>query len=246
MPLCPNCQADNLEGVRFCERCGHALRRRPRWMVPAIGAVVVVVLAGTAVAVLALRGDGPEREPAASGSSPTSTPPPSPSPTATGPVELEESFPEFAIGSRVNFWVNPGPSRDDTCVVNLFRFQGIGKARGAFRSDCSDWESPGYDIYFFEVIVHNTSDESFKLRLESLSLVDRNGNEHRPVNLKARALFPEFFLGKKERIRSDDEIQRWVTFRATSDFVPKELHLRDGQETLIIVFEGKLVRNGPG
>jgi hypothetical protein len=246
MPVCPNCQADNPEGGRFCERCGQRLRRRPTWVVPAIAAVAVGVLAGTAVAVLALRGDGPEQESRASRSSPGSAPSPSPSPTATGPVELEASFPEFVIGSRVNFWVNPGPSRDDTCAVNLFRFQGIGKARGAFRSDCSDWDSPGYDLYFFEVIVHNTSEESFTLRLERLSLVDRNGKEHQPVNLKARALFPEFFLGKKERIRSDEEIQRWVTFRANSDFVPKELHLRDGQERLIIVFDGKLVRNAPG
>ena len=246
MPVCPSCQADNPAGARFCERCGHAFRRRPNWVVPVIVAAAVIVVAGSAVTLLALRDEGPEEESAAPGSSPTSTPSPSPSPTAAGPVELEESFPQFVIGARISFWVNPLPSRDDACVVNLFRFRGIGQARGAFRSNCSDWDSPGYDLYFFEVIVTNKTDRAFTLRPENLTLVDRDGKKHRPVYVKERALFPEFFLGRKERVRSDEQLQRWVTFRADPDFVPKELHLRDGSETLIIVFDGKLVRNPPG
>ena len=245
MPLCPNCQADNLEGVRFCERCGHRLRRRPNWVVPAISAVAVLIVAGAAVAFAALRGDGPEQEPSASRSSPGSTPSPSPSPTATGPVELEASFPEFVIGSRVNFWVNPGPSKDDKCVVNLFRFEGIGKARGAFRSECSDWAGSGRDIYLFSVTVINRSDERVPVALKRFVLVDRKGGRHRPMDLRDEALFPENFLRPKQTVRTDTEVDGYVVFDADPDFVPRELSYRDGTETLTIVFEGKVVRNPP-
>jgi hypothetical protein len=242
--VCPKCQAENVEGAQFCERCGHALTRRPRWVLPAIVGGVVVALAGAvvAVAVVILGGNGSE-DVAARRSSPTPTP--SQSPTQTGPVEAEASFPRYVPGTRINFWLNPGPSRDPECVVNLFRYQGLGKGRGAFKSECSDWDSPGYDIYFFSVMVHNTSKGPFTLRRDRFTLVDRKEKEHHPVNLKERALFPRFFLGRQEKLRTDEEVQLWVTFKADPQFVPKELRYRDGEETLIILFEGKMLSNPP-
>jgi hypothetical protein len=241
---CPRCGAENAEEARFCERCGNRFARRPRWILPAALAVAVLALAGAAVASLTLGQEAPEEGASSPGASPTPTP--SATETPAGPTEIRESFgPHFILGRRLSFSLDDlGTSRDD-CVTNVFRFQGIGKKRGAYVSDCSDWARAGRDIYLFSVRFLNRTEERLRIERNKFVLVDRNGKRHRPIDVRDEALFPEAFLAKTETVRTDEKIDGWVVFDADPDFVPQELSYRDRAETLTFVFEGKVIRNPP-
>ena len=244
MQVCSNCQAENEEGVRYCERCGRALGRPPRRTrvaLPLILAVVVLALAGAGLAALTLAGDGTAVDMSAGGPVTAPAPSPSPSPAATGPVELTESFGRFLYGSRVNYWVVE-LSRDDECVINGFRSQGIGRLRGAYKSDCSDWERAGFDIYFFRVIVKNKSEERITFERSDLSLRDRKGKVHRPIDVREHTLFPEEFVPNKSRIPPGGELEGWLIFDGKGDYLPDSLTYREGDEILTQTFDGRVTR----
>jgi hypothetical protein len=146
---------------------------------------------------------------------------------------------ETTIGERLIFgvyWLKFPTSR---CRIHTFKALGD-KPRGAFESNCSDWEASGKDILLFEVGLKNTSSHAVTLGLQNLVLQSRDGRSFAPVNVRSEAKFPTGFLNETQKLPPGAKWVGWVTFDGrVTGMVPSSLNYIDGKQTLRQTFDGK-------
>ena len=99
---------------------------------------------------------------------------------------------------------------DDRCRVHTFTWNG--KEKGAYDSDCSDWESSGKDILIFLVGFENTSDKAVTLVYRNLVLESRDSRTFGPVNVRSDADFPPNFMNERQKLPPGGEWSGYVTF----------------------------------
>jgi hypothetical protein len=177
---------------------------------------------------------------------PTTTPPttetPRPSPSKTPARQQPEvkglfSDYEWIKGEQLAFGVGRLPHGGD-CTVHTYTVEN--KPRGAYQSDCSSWESDGYDILIFYVALKNLEDRATTFNVRNFVLVARDGRSFGPVDVRSKAGTPPNFLPETGKILPHTDVLGYLTFdgRATG-VVPARVSYVDGDQTLTVVFNGK-------
>lgn len=221
--------------------------RRPKGFV--VGLVVGLLVAsavGLAIYV-GSRGTRPGQADSSSVTpSPSLTPSPSPNPSpepASPPTLVRNTFNEAkspSVGGRLSFesyWMDPPHFPESGCTTHTYTYKS--KTHGAFESDCSDWESRGYDILIFFVGVRNISDQAVTLHLRDFVLQSRDGRTFGPVNVRSNAAFPTSFLSETQKLPPKARWVGYVTFDGrVTGMVPASISYIDGKQTLKQIFHG--------
>lgn len=202
-----------------------------------VALVAAVVAVGT---VLALNDGG-----AKTAASPTASASPSTSPSASPtperpPAQIKSTFQgqDWLKGERLWLSVVDFDLNAAECSVHVYKVRN--KMRGAFQSDCSSWERDGYDILLFYVALRNPARRPFKFNLRNFVLTARDTRTFGPVNVRSEAEFPPSFLPETGTLPPRSNLVGYLTFdgRVTS-MVPARISYVNGQQTLVVLFEGK-------
>jgi hypothetical protein len=207
-----------------------------------VALVAVVIIASAAFVDTADTAVVPQPDATTQHPIPAANPVPVPKPKNVPPKQRPEVRDDFsgnasANGKRLDMGVGK-LDRIERCIVHSFTVNG--HAKGAFMSNCSDWESGGTDVLFFYVGLKNVEDRAMKFNLRDFVLVTRDGRTFGPVNVRSQADKPPNFLPETGLLPPHSKVVGYLTFdgRATG-VVPARLSYVDGDQTLTIVFDGR-------
>jgi hypothetical protein len=218
-----------------------------------VGLLIAILVAVVAVGVvLATRRTGSETAASLSSpASPSANPSPSPSaspqpPTMRAQITRRFSDQKWVKGERL--WLEAGDfspgHRDTSCLLHTYRPNGS-KSLVAFETDCASWESNGYDIIIFYVALRNNTNHALSFNLRNFVLAARDSRTFGPVNVRSKATSPPNFLPVTAKVPPRSNIVGYLTFDGrVTRLVPARLSYIDGNQTLTVVFDGKLAVQG--
>jgi hypothetical protein len=204
--------------------------------------VIGVALASAAATFLAFRlaADRQPKEETLPTRTRTLTPSVSPQPN-TGKQPEREVTADFgtlglpvgvAQGEDLSLIVNKVASRSG---CRTHRYGGL----PVFHSDCQDWASSGFDLYFFYVKLQNTTSAPEKARLSNFAVVDSFGRAYAPIDVINRFDKPQVAFPRLATIPPHATVAGFLTFDAQLTFLPRSLSYFAGKQTLTIRFRGR-------
>jgi hypothetical protein len=202
--------------------------------------VLGVALASAAVTFFALRSTANRQSNEAIPSAKTPTPSVSPHPNTKKQPKREVTADFGTLGLPVGV----AKGEDLSLIVNkvaprsgcrTHRYGGL----PVFQSDCQDWASSGFDLYFFYVRLQNTNSVPEKARLSNFAVVDSSGRAYAPIDVINEFDKPQVAFPRLATIPPHASVAGFLTFDAQLTFSPRSVSYFAGRQTLTIRFQGR-------
>jgi hypothetical protein len=216
--------AGKTEGSKFSARTGLLVAGG------LIGFLIVLrlgasLLSGDPQAVTATGGTGPTGI-VGSGDAP---PPP--------PGSRSSNFPTAVDGTRLQLKVIALGDDPAECAAESLEVGNV--IRTVYHHRCSS-EDPT-DRYFFLVQVTNLADARVYVSLENLSISTSTGSSRVALATPPLGSDSTRFLPESRAIAAEQVLKGWITVDGTDGFIPAGLSYADGEEALIVAFDGTWV-----